>query len=76
MLKKYYQTKELREFLQFNYKMTKLAVDLIGDKCETESSGGITENTIINMLNGGNYISLSFNKFINNFDLSLKAIKN
>ena len=35
----------------FNYKMTKLAVDLIGDKCETESSGGITENTIINMQN-------------------------
>ena len=62
----------------FNYKMTKLAVDLIGDKCETESSGGITENTITKYAECGvNYISVgALTNSINNFDLSLKAIKN
>ncbi len=62
----------------FNYKMTKLAVDLIGDKCETESSGGITENTIAKYAECGvNYISVgALTNSINNFDLSLKAIKN
>ena len=62
----------------FNYKMTKLAVDLIGDKCETESSGGITENTIIKYAECGvDYISVgALTNSINNFDLSLKAIKN
>ena len=62
----------------FNYKMTKLAVDLIGDKCETESSGGITENTIIKYAECGvDYISVgALTNSLNNFDLSLKAIKN
>lgn len=62
----------------FNYKMTKLAVNLIGDKCETESSGGITENTIAKYAECGvNYISVgALTNSINNFDLSLKAIKN
>jgi nicotinate-nucleotide pyrophosphorylase (carboxylating) len=62
----------------FNYKMTKLAVDLIGDNCETESSGGITENTIIKYAECGvDYISVgALTNSLNNFDLSLKAIKN
>ena len=31
----------------FDYENTKKAVELIGNKCQTESSGGITEDTII-----------------------------
>lgn len=61
----------------FNYKMTKLAVNLIGDKCETESSGGITANTIIKYAECGvDYISVgALTNSLDNFDLSLKAIK-
>ena len=31
----------------FDYENTRKAVEIIGNKCQTESSGGITEKTII-----------------------------
>ncbi len=60
----------------FNYEDTKEAVALIGDKCLTESSGGINEKTIREYaLCGVNYISSgALTHSVYNLDLSLKAV--
>jgi nicotinate-nucleotide pyrophosphorylase (carboxylating) len=77
---------EIREILQndgvhrilidnFNYEDTKTAVELIGSKCQTESSGNINEKTIREYaLCGVNYISSgALTHSVYNMDLSLKA---
>ena len=60
----------------FDYKTTKEAVAIIGDKCQTESSGGITEETIAKYAKCGvDFISVgALTHSVLNFDLSLKAI--
>jgi nicotinate-nucleotide pyrophosphorylase (carboxylating) len=60
----------------FDYKTTKKAVAIIGEKCESESSGGITEDTITEYAKCGiDFISVgALTHSILNFDLSLKAI--
>lgn len=78
---------EIKEILQsegvyrilidnFNFEDTRTAVALIGDKCLTESSGNINENTIRNYAECGvDYISSgALTHSIYNMDLSLKAI--
>lgn len=61
----------------FNYEDTREAVRLIGDKCLTESSGGINENTIRDYaLCGVDYISSgALTHSVYNKDLSLKAVE-
>ncbi len=79
--------KEIKEILKsdnvyrilidnFNYKDTRKAVSLIGDKCFTESSGGITLETLKNYAECGvDYISSgAITHSVCNMDLSLKAI--
>lgn len=60
----------------FNFEDTKTAVKLIGDKCLTESSGNINENTIRQYAECGvDYISSgALTHSVYNMDLSLKAI--
>jgi len=60
----------------FNYEETKKAVALIGDKCLTESSGGINEKTAREYANCGvDYISSgALTHSVYNLDLSLKAV--
>lgn len=60
----------------FNFEDTKTAVALIGNKCQTESSGNINEKTIRSYAECGvNYISSgALTHSIYNMDLSLKAI--
>ena len=60
----------------FDYKTTKEAVAIIGDKCQSESSGGITEKTIAEYAKCGvDFISVgALTHSLLNFDLSLKAI--
>lgn len=60
----------------FNYEDTRKAVKLIGDKCLTESSGGITLETIRKYAECGvDYISSgALTHSVNNMDLSLKAV--
>lgn len=60
----------------FNYEDTRRAVALIGDKCQTESSGNINEETMRHYAECGvNYISSgALTHSIYNMDLSLKAI--
>ena len=60
----------------FDYDMTRTAVALIGDQCQTESSGNINEKTIRNYADCGvNYISSgALTHSVYNMDLSLKAI--
>ncbi len=60
----------------FNFEDTKTAVSLIGDKCQTESSGNINEKTIREYaLCGVDYISSgALTHSVYNMDLSLKAI--
>lgn len=60
----------------FNYQDTKTAVALIGDKCQTESSGNINEDTIrLYAECGVRYISSgALTHSIYNMDLSLKAV--
>jgi nicotinate-nucleotide pyrophosphorylase (carboxylating) len=60
----------------FNYEDTRKAVELIGDKCLTESSGGINEKTIREYAECGvDYISSgALTHSVYNMDLSLKAI--
>ncbi len=60
----------------FNYEDTRAAVALIGDKCLTESSGGINEETIRDYaLCGVDYISSgALTHSVHNLDLSLKAV--
>ena len=60
----------------FNYEDTRKAVALIGDKCLTESSGGINEHTIRGYAECGvDYISSgALTHSVYNMDLSLKAV--
>ncbi|MGB5480173.1 MAG: carboxylating nicotinate-nucleotide diphosphorylase [Eudoraea sp.] len=60
----------------FSYEDTRKAVALIGNRCLTESSGGINENTIRNYADCGvDYISSgALTHSVYNKDLSLKAI--
>ena len=60
----------------FDYETTKKAVEIIGNTCQTESSGGITEETIIEYAKCGvDFISAgALTHSVINFDLSLKAI--
>jgi nicotinate-nucleotide pyrophosphorylase (carboxylating) len=60
----------------FNYDDTKKAVKIIGNKCLTESSGGITEETARKYAECGvNYISSgALTHSVYNMDLSLKAV--
>ena len=78
---------EIKEILQtpgvyrilidnFNYEDTRKAVELIGDTCLTESSGGINENTVRKYAECGvDYISSgALTHSVYNLDLSLKAM--
>ena len=60
----------------FNFEDTKKAVELIGSKCLTESSGNINESTIRSYAECGvDYISSgALTHSVYNMDLSLKAI--
>ena len=60
----------------FSYVDTKKAVARIGDRCLTESSGGINEKTIRNYAECGvDYISSgALTHSVHNLDLSLKAV--
>lgn len=60
----------------FDYEDIKTAVKLIGDQSETEASGGITEETLLNYARCGvNYISIgALTHAIKSLDLSLKAL--
>ena len=60
----------------FSYEDSRKAVKMIGDKCETESSGGINENTITHYAACGvDYISSgALTHSVYNKDLSLKAV--
>ena len=60
----------------FDYETTKKAVAIIGDKCQSESSGGITEENIAEYAKCGvDFISVgALTHSVLNFDLSLKAI--
>lgn len=60
----------------FNYDDTRKAVELIGTKCLTESSGGINENTIRKYADCGvDFISSgALTHSVYNLDLSLKAV--
>lgn len=60
----------------FNYKDTRKAVAMIGDKCLTESSGGINENTLRAYADCGvDFISSgALTHSVYNMDLSLKAV--
>lgn len=60
----------------FNYDDTRKAVKLIGDRCQTESSGGIDEDSIKKYAACGvDYISSgALTHSIYNMDLSLKAV--
>ncbi|MDG1791313.1 MAG: carboxylating nicotinate-nucleotide diphosphorylase [Flavobacteriaceae bacterium] len=79
--------KEIKEILQsdsvyrilidnFNYEDTKKAVSLIGNQCFTESSGGITLETVKQYADCGvDYISSgALTHSVINMDLSLKAL--
>ncbi|RDY61275.1 carboxylating nicotinate-nucleotide diphosphorylase [Flagellimonas nanhaiensis] len=60
----------------FNYEDTRKAVEVIGDQCLTESSGGINEDTIRHYAECGvDYISSgALTHSVYNMDLSLKAV--
>ncbi|QIE60792.1 carboxylating nicotinate-nucleotide diphosphorylase [Rasiella rasia] len=60
----------------FNYEDTKKAVKMIGDQCLTESSGGITLDTVRKYAECGvDYISSgALTHSVYNMDLSLKAV--
>ena len=59
----------------FSYDDTRIAVEQIGGRFETEASGGITEETIIeHALCGVDFISIgALTHSVNSLDLSLKA---
>lgn len=60
----------------FNYEDTRKAVEMIGNKCLTESSGGINEDTIRKYAQCGvDFISSgALTHSVYNMDLSLKAV--
>jgi nicotinate-nucleotide pyrophosphorylase (carboxylating) len=62
----------------FSPEETKIAVEMIGGRFETESSGGITLETIRSYAESGvDYISVgALTHHIKSLDMSLKAIKN
>lgn len=59
----------------FDIETTKKAVQIIGNQCQTESSGGITFDTLLEYANCGvTYISSgALTHSVSNLDLSLKA---
>ena len=59
----------------FDIETTKKAIEIIGNKCQTESSGGINEETLLQYAKCGvDFISIgALTHSISNFDLSLKA---
>ena len=61
----------------FNYDDTRTAVELIGNQCLTESSGGINEKTLRKYAECGvDYISSgALTHSVYNKDLSLKAVE-
>jgi len=61
----------------FNFEDTRKAVKMIGDKCLTESSGGINEKTLRKYAECGvDYISSgALTHSVYNMDLSLKAVE-
>ncbi len=61
----------------FNYADTREAVALINGRCETESSGGITEQTVRQYAECGvDFISVgALTHSVCNLDMSLKAVK-
>ncbi len=61
----------------FTFDLLRKAVNMIGDKFETEASGGITLQTVRQYAECGvNFISVgSLTHHINSLDLSLKAVK-
>ncbi|QTN38767.1 carboxylating nicotinate-nucleotide diphosphorylase [Cryomorphaceae bacterium] len=61
----------------FTYADTREAVALIGDTCETESSGGITHETIREYAECGvDFISVgALTHSVHNLDMSLKAVE-
>ena len=63
-------------FHNFSLEDTNKAVSIIQNKCEIESSGGITEDTIVKYAKCGvDFISIGeLTHSIKNFDLSLKAM--
>tara|TARA_R110000850_G_scaffold150497_1_gene273138 strand:- start:33169 stop:34032 length:864 start_codon:yes stop_codon:yes gene_type:complete len=80
--------KEIKEILQnegvyrilidnFNYEDTKKAVEMIGGKCLTESSGGITKETARKYAECGvDFISSgALTHSVSNLDMSLKAVE-
>ncbi len=60
----------------FNFEDTRKAVEMIGDKCQTESSGGINASTMRAFAECGvNFISSgALTHSVYNMDLSLKAV--
>ena len=60
----------------FSYEDTRAAVDLINGKYETESSGGITKETLRNYAECGvDYISVgALTHGVKSLDISLKAV--
>ncbi len=60
----------------FNYEDTRKAVQLVAGRCQTESSGGINENTLQKYAECGvDYISSgALTHSVHNMDLSLKAV--
>lgn len=62
-------------FDNFSVANTKDAVKMVGKKCETESSGGINETTLVNYAETGvNFISIgALTHSVKSLDLSLKA---
>ena len=77
-VKEILQTKGVYRILldNFNYDDTKKAVDMIGEQCFTESSGGINEDTLRKYAECGvDYISSgALTHSVHNMDLSLKAV--
>ena len=61
----------------FNYQDTRKAVKMIGNRCLTESSGGINEQTVRKYAECGvDYISSgALTHSVYNMDLSLKAVE-
>lgn len=61
----------------FDFEATKKAVEMIGDKCLTESSGGINEKTALQYADCGvDFISSgALTHSVYNMDLSLKAVE-
>jgi nicotinate-nucleotide pyrophosphorylase (carboxylating) len=61
----------------FNFEDTKKAVTMIGDRCQTESSGGITLETVKKYADCGvDFVSTgAITHSVYNMDLSLKAVE-